>query len=404
MNDMTIRQIPVTDESRMRLSLDGEWRVLKWPFPTDEETLAAPATDDAAWELIAQPGKVFYADPEAHSREIPNWDRVTLTHIDPKDGAVLRRRVTVPADWQGKRIVLRFDAVFPAGRFYLNGHCLGEHMSGMTPVEFDVTDRINAGEEAVIAVRLIRRHKFVQMDMVRHSLEFGGLAQSAELFAVEPCHIAEDHLITVLDADLLTGMVSGTVTVANTGADATSASVSVELVDSVGNVVADASADATVETGAEASLPLSLTVAKPQLWNDEYPNLYTVNILLKAGSQPAQRMSYRTGFRYFDLTPEGPRLNGNPVKFRGVNHLTFHPEHGMYTPKEWLRQNLTMMKRCNVNMIRTHYTGPRCLSDLCDEMGIYLLQELAIDWGTDFIHDPEWMPPAHLRIEGAVRR
>ncbi|MDP7023360.1 MAG: glycoside hydrolase family 2 TIM barrel-domain containing protein [Kiritimatiellia bacterium] len=388
----------------MRLSLNGEWRVQKWPFSTDEVALAAPATDDADWESMAQPGKVFYADPEAHSRDIPNWDRVTLAHIDPEDGAVLRRRVTIPADWQGKRIVLRFDAVYPAGRFYLNGHCLGEHMSGVTPVEFDVTDRVNAGEEAVVAVRLIRRHKFVQMDMVRHSLEFGGPAQPAELFAVEPCHIVEDHLITALAGDLVTGTVSGAVTVVNTGADATSAALSVELVDSAGNVVAEAAAEATVEAAAEASLPLSLTVANPQLWNDEYPDLYTVRILLTAGEQPAQRMSYRTGFRYFDLTPEGPRLNGNPVKFRGVNHLTFHPEHGMYTPKEWLRQNLTMMKRCNVNMIRTHYTGPRCLSDLCDEMGIYLLQELAIDWGTDYIHDPEWMPPAWLRIEGAVRR
>ena len=404
MSDTTIRQIPPTGAPAMTLSLNGDWRVQRWPFPAEEEQLAAAATDDTAWETVAQPGKAFYADPEADRREIPNWDRVTLTHIDPEDGAVLRRRVTIPADWDGKRIILRFDAVFPAGRFYLNGHCLGEHMSGVTPVEFDVTDRVNAGEEAVVAVRLIRRHKFVQMDMVRHSLEFGGLSQPAELFAVERCHIAEHHLITALDADLVTGTVSGAVTVANTSPDAVSASLSVALVDSVGNTVAEAAAEATVAAGAEASLPLTLSVAGPQLWNDEYPNLYTINITLNAGNQPAQCMTYRTGFRRLELSPEGPRLNGNPVKLRGVNHLTFHPEHGLYTPKEWLRRNLTLMKRCNVNMIRTHYTGPRCLSELCDELGIYLLQELAIDWGTDYIHDPEWVPPALLRIEGAVRR
>ncbi|MBM4148417.1 MAG: hypothetical protein FJ224_05185 [Lentisphaerae bacterium] len=404
MRDTTIRQIPPTDAAGSRLSLNGDWRVQRWPFPTDEVRLAAPATDDTAWESVAQPGKVFYADPEAHNRDIPNWDRVTLTHIDPEDGAVMRRRVTIPADWDGKRIILRFDAVFPAGRFYLDGHCLGEHMCGVTPVEFDVTDRVHAGKEAVVAVRLIRRHRFVQMDMVRHSLEFGGLSQPAELFAVEPCHIVEDHLLTALAADLVTGTVSGTVTVANTGANAVPAQVSVALIDSAGNAVAKAAAQTKVAVGAEASLSLSLTLASPQLWNDEYPNLYTVRITLNAGAQPAQTMSYRTGFRRLDLSPKGPRLNGNPVKFRGVNHLTFHPEHGLYTPREWLRQNLTMMKRCNVNMIRTHYTGPRCLSELCDEMGIYLLQELAIDWGTNYIHDPEWMPPAWLRIEGAVRR
>lgn len=404
MSDTTIRQIPPTDAPAMTLSLNGDWRVWKWPFPADEQALAAPATDDTAWEPMAQPGKVFYADPEAESRELPGWDRVTLAHIDPQDGAVLRRRVTIPEAWRGKRIILRFDSVYPAGRFYLNGHLVGEHMSGITPVEFDVTDRVKAGEEALVAVRLIRRHKFVQMDMVRHSLEFGGLAQPAALFAVEPCHIAEHHLLSTLEADLATGTVRGTVTVANASAEPMPASVSVALIDPAGNTVAEAEAEAPVAAGAEAPFPVTMTLANPQLWNDEYPNLYTLNITLAAGSQPAQRMAYRTGFRRLDLSPDGPRLNGNPVKFRGVNHLSFHPEHGMYTPEEWLRRNLTLMKRCNVNMIRTHYTGPRCLSDLCDELGIYLLQELAIDWGTDYIHDPEWVPPALLRIEGGVRR
>jgi len=146
----------------------------------------------------------------------------------------------------------------------------------------------------VVAVRLIRRHRFVQMDMVRHSLEFGGLSQPAELFAVEPCHIVEDHLLTALAADLVTGTVSGTVTVANTGANAVPAQVSVALIDSAGNAVAKAAAQAKVAVGAEASLPLSLTLASPRLWNDEYPNLYTVRITLNAGAQPAQTMSYRT--------------------------------------------------------------------------------------------------------------
>ena len=149
---------------------------------------------------------------------------------------------------------------------------------------------------------------------------------------------------------------------------------------------------------------LSLSLAKPKLWNDEYPNLYPVSITLQTPGQPDQTVSYRTGFRRLELSPEGARLNGNPVKFRGVNHLTFHPDYGMHTPEEWLRQNLTLMKRANVNAIRTHFLGPRCLAELCDELGIYLLQELPIDWGTEYIHDPEWVPPALLRIEGGIRR
>jgi beta-galactosidase/beta-glucuronidase len=218
-------EIPKLEDPNLTLNLDGDWRVARWPFAAGEAVLAGPDTDDATWETVAQPGKVFYADPEGEREEIPDWNRVTLTHIDPDDGAVLRRVVDVPSAWAGKRVVLRFDAVFPAGRFYINGTLLGEHMSGLTPVEF-----------------------------------------------------------------------------------------------------------------------------------------------------------------------------------RGVNHLTFHPEHGMYTPEDWLRRNLSLMKKANVNAIRPHFMGPRCLANICDELGLYLLQELPVDWGTDYIHDPEWVPPALMRIEAGVRR
>ncbi len=386
----TQNQIPQLVTPAMSVSLDGEWKVARWPFDLAEADLAGTGTSDRDWESVAQPGKVFYADPEAEAQEIPDWNRVTLTHIDPEDGAVLRRKITVPADWQGKRIILRFDAVFPAGRFYINGRLLGEHMSGLTPVEFDVTDDVNPGEDALIAVRLIRRHTFVQMDMVRHALEFGGLAQPATLFSVEPCHISDYHLISTLTPDLTTGTVAGSVTVTN----------------AIEGVIV------TIEVGDEKQIidvvegeaKASLVVPNPKLWNDEYPNLYAVTITLTAPGQPDQMLTYRTGFRHFELSPEGACLNGNPFKFRGVNHLTFHPEHGMYTPKEWLRQNLSLMKKANVNGIRTHFLGPRCLADLCDELGIYLMQELPIDWGTDYIHDPEWVLPALLRIEAGVRR
>jgi len=390
MTDTGNRQTPQLSTPNRAIDLDGGWKVRKWPFPVDERQLSAQDLDDSDWELVEQPGKVFYADPGAEAKEIPGWDRVTLAHIDPDDGAMLRRRVVIPAAWRGKRIILRFDSVFPAGRFYVNGEILGEHMSGLTPVEFDVTDLVAAGREVLVAVRLIRRHRFVQMDMVRHALEFGGLAQSALLFAVEPCHIRDYQLVSKLDDSLTIGTVKGTVQVA---APVDGATVTV--------AVGDESVSAPVVDGCAA---IALTVTNPKLWNDEFPNLYPVTITLRVAGQPDQVVAYRTGFRRFELSPEGARLNGNPVKFRGVNHLTFHPDFGMYTPESWLRRNLELMKRANVNAIRTHFLGPRCLAGLCDELGFYLLQELPIDWGTDTIHDPEWVPPALLRIEGGVRR
>jgi hypothetical protein len=371
-----------------KVSLNGIWEVKYYPF---EEAEAASPEPDASWRKVPQPGKVFYADPLAEGKDIPNWDRVKLTHINECDGAILTRKIAVSEAWSGKKIFLRFDAIYPAGSVFCNGKKLGDHYSGLTPFEADVTALVTPGKEATVTVRLLRKHKFVKMDMPRHSLEFAGISQHAYLFAVEPVYLSEYHLITELDETFTIGSLVGKVTVANPATE----TLTVLLLD--GNTVVTETAVEIISGTSEYTV--GLTVDAPKLWNDEFPNLYTVQLIL--GSNVYE---YRTGFRRLDLSLEGPKLNGRFIKFRGVNHLTFHPEYGMYTPKDWLRRNLALMKKANVNAIRTHFTGSTDFVDLCDEMGIYLLQELPIDWGLNYIHDPEWVGPALMRLEAAIRR
>ncbi|MHC4886097.1 MAG: sugar-binding domain-containing protein, partial [Planctomycetota bacterium] len=282
-----VRQTPKTDDQALSLSLDGDWQVKRWPFRGSEATLASNKTKDTRWETIPQPGKVFYADPEAErfGEQDKDWNRVTLEHIDERDGAMMRRAVTVPKAWGDKRIILRFDSIFPAGRIYLNGELLGEHLSAMTPIEYDVTDKLSPGRKALIAIRLLRRHKFVKMDMVRHSCEFGGLAQSATLFAVEPCSVTEYQLIPSLEANLTKGNLSGAVQITNGRASAGSGSVALTLLDSSGRKVAGQTRKIKVESGKKKAVRFNLPVKAPSLWNDEFPNLYTVRIELAYSGQ-----------------------------------------------------------------------------------------------------------------------
>ena len=385
------------------ISLDGCWQVVRWPFVAPEAELVSAGTRDTDWETIQQPGKVLYADPLAEAQPIANWDRVTCAHIDDEDGAVIRRRMPIPAEWAGKRIFLRFDAVYPASRIYLNGDLLGEHLSGLTPVEFDITNRVQAGHACLIAVRILRKHKFLKMDMARHAAEFAGLAQSAYLFAVEPVMVDDYHLVSSLNETMDEGTLTGTVVLRSHGPTALT-TLTVELLDAHGHPITVQSTSTELASNCQAEVPVALALANPLRWSDEFPNLYTVRISLAAGGQPTQVYTYRTGFRRLTLSPTGPKLNGSFIKFRGINHLTYHPDYGMHTPREWLRRCLTLMKKANINAIRTHFMGPPDLADLCDEMGFYLLQELPIDWGTNYIHDPEWVGPALMRMEGGIRR
>jgi len=366
-----VRQTPVPLGTVV--SLDGLWK--------------AVYRKGGRTALIDMPGKVFYGDPEAEKGEIPNFDRVKLQHIDATDGARLSRTVEIPAAWAGKRIFLRFDAIYPGGDVYVQGRKLLEVRSGLTPSDVEITDLVTPGGTVEVAVDLIRRHKFIQLDMPRHALEYAGLPQPACLFAVDPAHITGHFLVPSLNADFTAGALSGEVTLSGP------APLAVAVFD--GDVQV-----ATAEYPAADRHQVRLALRSPKLWNDEFPNLYSVRLTVGDGSC----YEFKTGFRRLEFTNGVPTLNGRFVKFRGVNHLTFHPEHGLYTPKDWLRRNLELMKKANVNCIRTHFTGPAALQELCDELGFYLLQEIPIDWGTNFIHDPEWMGPILHRVESVIRR
>ena len=397
--------LPACDNEEQKLDLNGQWSVWRWPFSPDEKTLAEKGVDDGEWESVRQPGPVFAYDPETDPRTVKNWDRVKMTHIDNDDGAMLRKMVTLPANWRAKKIMLRFDAVYPAGRFYCNGHYLGEHLSGLTPVEYDVTDLVTSGEPVTVAVRLLRKHKYVQIDMPRHACEFAGISQDVYFYALESVHINEYALQSLLEPSLDRGTVHGGITLKNESQRDCAATLELTCVDlRNGNTTDHLVTEVQIAGGAIHTEDVVMSVLKPALWNDEYPHLYDLRMALKVSGQPEQQYSFRTGFRLFESRNSRPFLNGHPVKFRGVNHLTFHPEGGMYTPKEWLRKNLVLMKKANVNCIRTHFLGAPALAELCDELGIYLMQELPIDWGHDYVHDPDWLGPILTRLDGGVRR
>ncbi|MBO4229763.1 MAG: hypothetical protein J5938_05390 [Clostridia bacterium] len=387
-----------------RVDLSGDWSVLRWPFSEREEVLASPSFQDLYWERIPQPGKVFALNPNIDPRTIPNWDRTEMLHVSPEDGAMLRRTVTVPSCWKGKEIFLNLDAVYPASHVWVNGTLIADHKSGLTQMCRNITDLVDPGKEAVIAVRLFRTHERIMLDMPRHSSDFAGLSQPAFLFAKEPCHIEDYYLPALLSDDLSAGELSGSVRIRNGSPSTRNGILTIRLTDPKGCFAGQKSFPVDLPEGDTVTVPVSLSVDEPALWNDEHPNLYFVRMTLSVPGIPEDAYSFRTGFRRLSFRDGKPYLNGNPVKFRGVNHLTHHPRSGLFTPREWLRRNLETMKLANVNCIRTHFMGPRDLTDLCDEMGFYLIQELPIDWGTNYIHKPDWVGPAMMRIEAGISR
>ncbi len=399
------------DASEDSLSLCGEWRVSYSPFSASEEELVKREVFDDKWEKRNQPGKICIYDTEVCPDRYKDvygcngFDRVNMTHFTENDGAIIRKTVRIPESWENKEIILCFEAIYPASRIYLNGELLAEHTSGLTPIYINVTDKVKAGDEVLVAVRILRYHKYIRLDMPRHSSGFAGLAQPARFFAKERCRITGYYLPALFKEDnLKKGLLTGEIYIKNDLDENTTGEIQFTITAPDGTLAKRVNFAAFMEAHSERKLPIKILLPDPLLWNDEHPYLYTVTVTEYFKGQKPESYTFKKGFRHFAIKDCRATLNGNPVKFRGVNHLSYHPEGGIHTPTEWLRKSLELMKKANVNAIRTHYMGPTALSDLCDEMGFYLIQELPVDWGTHFIHDPEWVGQALMRLQSGVLR
>ena len=140
----------------------------------------------------------------------------------------------------------------------------------------------------------------------------------------------------------------------------------------------------------------SVNVKNPHLWSDEDPYLYTLVMQTVDGTGNVTDIeSTKVGFRKVEIRKDGVLcINGKRLIVRGVNSHEFCPETGRYVSKEYMRQQIINIKQLNFNAVRnSHYPHSNDWYDLCDEMGIYLVDEANIEthgYGGQLSASPEW--------------
>ena len=107
-------------------------------------------------------------------------------------------------------------------------------------------------------------------------------------------------------------------------------------------------------------ITLSTLVVNPPKWSAEFPNLYSLLVLLKdEEGKTIEAFTKKIGFREVEYKNKLLTVNGVPVKLNGVNSHMHHPEHGQAVPLETLKKDLLIMKQFNINCVRTcHYPPP----------------------------------------------
>lgn len=358
------------------LSLEGTWK-FNWVANADERPTDFYKTDldDSKWNNIQMPGNwemLGYGQPE-----YVNVGFAWRGHFDQQPPAVptkdnhvgsYRREINIPSNWDGKRVIAHFGSVTSNIYLYVNGKFAGYAEDSKVAAEFDITPFLKKGKN-LIAFQTFRwcdGSWCEDQDFWRLS----GPARENYLYARSKDHrLLDVRVETELKNNYKDGFLNITAKVqGNTLAyfglyDPDGKEVIVTGTDNVKNGVAK----------------YQLRVKNVRKWSAETPNLYTlvVSPIQNGGMYlPYEIVQVKVGFRKVEIKNKQFLVNGQPVLLKGADRHEMDPDEGYNVSEERMIQDIMMMKRMNINAVRTsHYPNDPRWYDLCDKYGLYVVAE-----------------------------
>ncbi|MCF8226243.1 MAG: DUF4981 domain-containing protein [Bacteroidales bacterium] len=319
------------------------------------------------------------------------------------------RTFEIPADWSGKRIFLHFEGVQSASYVWINGIETGYNQGANEPAEYDITEYLvpDVNNITVKVLRFCDGSYLEDQDTWRLS----GIYRDVYLMATPQVHIRDYYVTTDLDKDYLGADLKFEVNIHNHQKEkAVNHSVQIELYDRKNILVAGPLniPVGVLEADADQTLDSTIHITNPDLWSAEHPNLYT--LLFKHYNDKGnlvEIISNKTGFREIEIRNRAILVNGVPVKFNGVNSHMLHPETGHCIDRETLRKDLVLMKKFNINCVRTsHYPPNVDYLDIADSLGMYIFDETGDEahWSEHLSGNPHWKDQYLDRMKKMVYR
>lgn len=371
-------------------SLNGEWSFQYIPAldAGADADFSKPDFDVSAWKKIRVPGNW-----ELQGFAEPHYD------LDLQDGLGLYRRTfRVPADWRGeRRVCLRFEGVAYGFEVWVNGTKVGTSAaSAYNPSTFDITDALkpDANADNVLAVQVTTKPFAYEFD-VNDDWSLSGIYRDVTLFSVPATHVQDVTTRTKLAAD---------------GAAELSVAVTISQPDGEvhGKLLAPdgkMASEFNLPRGADGNCEAVVKVAQPQLWTAETPALYRLELTLSDKGQPLQTFKEHIGLREISIVDGVLKLNDRLIKLHGVDHHDMDPVDGRAITEAEMRRDLELMKKGNINFVRTsHYAPNQRFIELCDELGFYVMCEVAIGKGEEHMSDPAFSDNMLARTEATITR
>ncbi len=406
------------DAARMA-SLNGIWK-----FAFAEDISKAPAGfwqegfDVSSWGEITVPS---CWEMQGHGYPIYRNTKYPFPYNPPyidRDNPVgsYVRTFTVPSDWKGGRVILHFGGVYSGHQVWVNGREVGYSEDSCLPSEFDITGLLRKGENT-LAVRVLKWTDGSYLEDADH-WRMAGIHREVLLLWRPDVTIYDFGVRTVLDKDYKDAdlCIRPVIDVA-AGVSTRGWTVSGQLYDKSGVPVGE-----RMEIGVDDVLSekypqrdivrygiLEQKYSNPLKWTAETPYLYTLVLSLTddAGTLVEAR-SCKVGFREVKIVGQQMLVNGVPVKLYGVNRHDHSEFGGKTVTREEMEEDIRLMKQFNFNSIRTcHYPNDPYIYDLCDEYGLYVMDEANIEThgvGGKISADCTWGPSFMERMSRMVMR
>lgn len=393
-------QLP--DESKAEyINLNGTW---KFKYVAGIETssswfnkTATPGAsefqakdyNDSGWDDIRVPlswemanyGKPVYTNvgyPFSNNPPNANSGMSEYGVTDHNATGFYRRTINIPATWKDKRVFIHFDGVYSAAVVWVNGKYVGYSQSSNTDAEFDITGFVTTGDNQ-LSVRVYRwcDGSYLEGQDMWH---LSGIHRDVYLVATPKVFVSDHYITSSLNNEATSGSMSVKLTVDNRNTVSTTKTLQVSLLDADDNQIATGTQTYIGTSTAEKTVTLSgLSNLRP--WSAEDPYLYTV-VVSQKDENGAEEMAFSTKYGFRNITKSGNLIyiNNKRVYFKGVNTQDTHPEYGRAIDMETMMKDLTMMKKANVNTVRTsHYPRQPKMYAMMDALGFYVMDEADVE-------------------------
>ena len=378
--------------------------------------------DVSAWNTIPVP-----SNWEMHGYDRPIYCNVEYPHanippyIDARKGfndggknyginpvGSYVRFFNLPEGWEKNRTFINFGGIYSAAFVYLNGEYVGYTQGANNDHEFDITKYLRPGENR-LAVQVMRWSDGSYLecqDMFRMS----GIFRDVNIINVPKVSVRDHYITSELDASKAykAGKMNVALELDNRDKLAGKKDIVVKLTDPAGKLVAEKtvainfSADKEIEKA-----NVSFDVKDLLAWTAETPNLYTVSVIQREGGKDEMAFSTKYGFRHIEIKGSIIYVNGQRVFFKGVNRHDTHPLYGRAIPTESMLEDVLIMKRNNINTIRTsHYPNAAKMYAMFDYFGLWCMDEADLeDHANQSISDMvTWIPSFVDRIDRMILR